>query len=47
MGGVCGGSPAGSLLILKLAEKALDNVPAPGAKAAVGSILLIVERIGV
>ena len=32
---------------LELAEKALDGVSVPGAKAAVGSILLIIKRIDV
>ena len=33
--------------ILEVAEKALDNGPVTGAKAAVGSILLVLKRVDV
>ena len=32
---------------LELAEKALEGVPVPGAKAAIGSILLIIKQVDV
>ena len=38
---------AGITSTLELAEKALDGVSVPGAKAAVGSVLLIIKRIDV